>query len=157
MSEDKDMSASLTAIPDAEARALLQAWIDTHQARSAGAITACYAADASVADLAPLLVRRGVDVGAVATWLAGWGGPVRLTLRTLYSSVTGPLAVICGPKNTCMCMASGEETVWWSRITLVLRRRDDQWRIVHEHDSMPFYMDARARAALDLTPNQDAA
>jgi PhnB protein len=29
---------------------------------------------------------------------------------------------------------------------------DGSWRIVHEHDSTPFYLDGSLRAALDLRP-----
>lgn len=40
----------------------------------------------------------------------------------------------------------------WYRTTLGLRKIDNQWRIEHEHNSTPFYMDGEARAALDLKP-----
>jgi PhnB protein len=38
------------------------------------------------------------------------------------------------------------------RETLVLERREDGWKIVHEHTSVPFYMDATLRPAFDLQP-----
>jgi ketosteroid isomerase-like protein len=40
----------------------------------------------------------------------------------------------------------------WYRVTLGLRRIDEQWLIVHEHTSVPFYMDGSFRAAVDLAP-----
>lgn len=45
----------------------------------------------------------------------------------------------------------GEQTDLWFRQTLCLRKVGGEWRIAHEHDSVPFYMD-EARAAIDLTP-----
>ncbi|WP_446719495.1 hypothetical protein [Inquilinus sp. OTU3971] len=33
-----------------------------------------------------------------------------------------------------------------------MRRAADGWVIVHEHESVPFYMDGSLRAAVDLKP-----
>jgi len=33
-----------------------------------------------------------------------------------------------------------------------LRKIDDAWKITHEHNSAPFYMDGSGRPALDLLP-----
>jgi PhnB protein len=41
---------------------------------------------------------------------------------------------------------------FWMRETLCLARRGSGWRIVHEHTSVPFYMDASLRPAFDLEP-----
>jgi ketosteroid isomerase-like protein len=38
------------------------------------------------------------------------------------------------------------------RETLCLEREADSWRIVHEHTSVPFYMDGSMRPAFDLKP-----
>jgi ketosteroid isomerase-like protein len=37
-------------------------------------------------------------------------------------------------------------------LTVCLRKLDGTWRITHEHNSTPFYMDGSFRAALDLQP-----
>lgn len=39
-----------------------------------------------------------------------------------------------------------------TRVTLCLRRVGSAWMIVHEHESVPFYMDGSFRAAVDLQP-----
>ena len=41
---------------------------------------------------------------------------------------------------------------FWMRETLCLKRREEEWRIVHEHTSVPFYMDGSLRPAFDLKP-----
>jgi len=41
---------------------------------------------------------------------------------------------------------------FWMRETLCLERAAGTWRIVHEHASVPFYMDGSLRAAFDLRP-----
>ncbi|MBP6600788.1 MAG: nuclear transport factor 2 family protein, partial [Verrucomicrobiales bacterium] len=46
----------------------------------------------------------------------------------------------------------GSEPNVWFRDTLCFRKIDDQWRIAHAHESVPFYMDEPFLAALDLKP-----
>jgi ketosteroid isomerase-like protein len=38
------------------------------------------------------------------------------------------------------------------RETVCLHRVDGAWKIVHQHTSVPFYMDATLRPAFDLKP-----
>ena len=49
-------------------------------------------------------------------------------------------------------LADGTTPDLWFRATLALRRTDGIWKVVHEHNSTPFYMDGSDRAALDLQP-----
>ena len=46
----------------------------------------------------------------------------------------------------------GEPVDLWFRATYGLRKIDGRWVIVHEHESVPFYMDGSYRAAVDLRP-----
>ena len=46
---------------------------------------------------------------------------------------------------------SGATSVW-VRATVCFRRAGDTWKVVHEHSSVPFYMDGSGKAALDLEP-----
>jgi ketosteroid isomerase-like protein len=41
---------------------------------------------------------------------------------------------------------------FWMRETLCLAREGNGWKIVHEHTSVPFYMDGSNRPAFDLEP-----
>ena len=47
---------------------------------------------------------------------------------------------------------SGEEMDLWVRATICYRRIDGEWRVAHEHVSVPFHMDGSFRAAVDLHP-----
>ena len=47
---------------------------------------------------------------------------------------------------------SGHEVKLWYRQTLSFRKIDGEWKISHEHTSVPFYMDGSFRAAIDLKP-----
>jgi PhnB protein len=46
----------------------------------------------------------------------------------------------------------GENVDLWFRHTVGLRKADGRWRIVHEHESVPSYMDGSYKAAVDLLP-----
>ena len=41
---------------------------------------------------------------------------------------------------------------FWMRATMCFERIDGTWCIVHEHNSVPFYMDGSLRPAFDLEP-----
>jgi hypothetical protein len=47
--------------------------------------------------------------------------------------------------------AGGKDDLWF-RHTLGFRKIDEQRKIVHEHESVPFYMDGSFKAAVDLKP-----
>jgi ketosteroid isomerase-like protein len=49
-------------------------------------------------------------------------------------------------------VGAAESFTLWFRCTFGLRRIDGDWRIVHQHESTPFYMDGSFKAAIDLTP-----
>jgi PhnB protein len=40
----------------------------------------------------------------------------------------------------------------WFRQTMGLGLTGGGWKILHEHESVPFHMDGSARAAIELTP-----
>ena len=85
-------------------------------------------------------------------WLDGWAGPVELTDDDLTVEVSGDLALCHGLIHTRVRTRHGGEAGWWSRSTVALARRPGGWRVIHEHTSVPFHMDGRERAALDLQP-----
>jgi PhnB protein len=46
----------------------------------------------------------------------------------------------------------GQKTDIWFRLTLCFRKIGSAWKIAHEHESVPFSMDGRFKAAVDLEP-----
>jgi PhnB protein len=45
-----------------------------------------------------------------------------------------------------------EKSDIWFRHTLGFRKIGGEWKITHEHESVPFYMDGSYKAAVDLKP-----
>ena len=148
----KTLTTTATADPEVTAvREVLDAIARGLYDRDAEAIARHYARDASIADLAPPLLHRGLDRKELQAWLDDWDGPVRVTYRDLAVKVEGGLALCHGLVHT-ETTRGGEEAAWWARMTAALARTGNGWRVIHDHVSVPFYMDGSFRAALDLEP-----
>lgn len=140
--------------PATEIDTLLGAYLAAHEDRDGAALAALYAPDAWVADLAPPLVRRGRSAAGMQGWFDSKSGPVTVRFRDPAVMVEGGLGVVQTLRHTRATNPDDpDDSEWWSRLTLVLRRGGDGWRIVHEHESVPFHMDGSFRAAVDLEPS----
>ncbi|HEX3472269.1 MAG TPA: nuclear transport factor 2 family protein [Silvibacterium sp.] len=134
--------------------ALLEAAHRAHHDKNAAAIAAPYLPDAVIFDLAPPLSHRGINIQGKQAWLDTWKGPIDLESRDFSVTVSGDFAFCYGfyrmsgyPRE-----AAGQRVNFWMRATVCLRRDGDGWKIVHEHTSVPFYMDGSLRPAFDLNP-----
>ena len=126
--------------------------IRDHDARR---VVQVYMTDTVIYDLAPPLRLKGADAlepNALEDWFATWTGPIGLEHRDLDITAAGDLAFAHGLLHLTGSRTSGEKTDVWVRQTYCLRRVNGAWRIVHEHASVPFYMDGSYRAAVDLEP-----
>ena len=132
------------------AGAVLEALAQGLRTRDATAVGKLFSPQARIFDLAPPLAH-GFDHEGLAAWLASWDGPVEQSMSELEVEVSGDLAVCHGLVRV-QTTRDGEEVSWWARATYALARDDGGWRIIHEHTSVPFYMDGSYRAAIDLQP-----
>jgi uncharacterized protein (TIGR02246 family) len=135
----------------AEIEALFQQLARAHTDHDADAIVEAYAPDAVIYDLAPPLGRRGMSRASVAAWLAGWDGPIQIDARDVNLTIEGDLA-FASALNRMRGRQGDEDQDIWYRTTTCLRKTSGRWRIVHDHSSVPFYMDGSDRAAVDLKP-----
>jgi ketosteroid isomerase-like protein len=142
-----------TSRDEADIRTLIESGNKAHHAKDAAAIVAQYAPGAVVFDLSPPLVSRiGGNLQGLEAWLDTWEGLDR-EARDFSIAISGDLAFCHGfyrlsgtPK------ALDHEVGFWMRATVCLRRGRGAWRIVHQHTSVPFYMDGSLRPAFDLKP-----
>lgn len=136
-----------------EIRAIVDRIHQAHHDKNAAAIAAPYVPDAAVFNLAPPLTHRGVDVGEKQRWLDSWSTPIELEARDVEITISGDLALWNGFLRLRGTKKGPEGTVdFWMRETLCFARQAGSWRIVHEHTSVPFYMDGTLRPAFDLKP-----
>jgi ketosteroid isomerase-like protein len=143
--------------PTATDKSAILAVIDSmekaHYDKNSQAIAAPYAPDAAIFNLAPPLVHHGIDIAETQEWLGTWNGPIRRESRDFEITVAGDIAFCHGFIRMTGNKKGIDQTVsFWMRETLCLKRNRDAWQIVHEHSSIPFYMDGSLRPAFDLEP-----
>lgn len=142
-----------TAKDEAAIRIIIEAIAKAHHDKDAAAIAAPYAADAVLYDLAPPLRHLGHDLQDVQAWLDTWDGPIEHEARDFSFTIVSDLALGQGYFRMAGLKKGPEGRIsFWMRATVALRRHGDCWRIIHEHTSVPFYMDGSLRPAFDLEP-----
>ena len=133
-------------------RALIDDWAQAMRAKDADGVLAHHAADVVTFDLAPPLMSTGADAQGVQAWFSTWQGPLGYEVRDLNITV-GDDAAFCHSLNRLSGTKNdGEMVDVWLRQTLCFRKIGGEWRIAHQHESVPFYMDGSYRAAVDLKP-----
>jgi ketosteroid isomerase-like protein len=140
---------------EAEIRGLVKERIAALRNGDADRLTATYAAEVVKFDLAPPLQVTGprvADPGYWRPWLGRWAGPITLDVTELGIFVGGDIAFGHSLDRMRGTKADGGLQDLWYRATLGLRKTGGTWKITHEHNSTPFYMDGSGRAANDLHP-----
>ena len=124
-----------------------------HYTKDATAAAAQYASDAAIFSLAPPLEHRGVSIEEKRAWMETWETPIEILPRDLKITVCGDFAFAHSFLEMNGTKKGPEGDVrFWMRETLCFERIRGSWRIIHEHTSVPFYMDGTLRPAFDLRP-----
>lgn len=140
---------------EARIRAVIEDQVQALRAKDAGRVLAAYAPDLVTFDLAPPLAQYGTgpeDKPRLEAWFATWVGPLGYEARDFAVTAQGDVAFAAGFIRIHGTKTSGEQSDLWARQTLGFNRIGGNWKIVHEHTSVPFYMDGSYRAAIDLKP-----
>jgi ketosteroid isomerase-like protein len=141
------------ATDEATILAVLDSVLQAHHLKDAAVFAAQFASDATIYNLAPPLVHHGIDIEEKQAWLDSWETPVNLQSRDLKVTISGDLAFVHGFLRMSGTKKGAERAVdFWMRETLCLERKGSAWQIIHEHTSVPFYMDGTLRPAFDLRP-----
>ena len=141
---------------EADILAVVESMRRANYEKNAAEFAAQFAPDAVIYNLAPPLVHRGINVKEKQAWLDSWSTPVDIESRDLEVTVSGDFALCHGYLRMRGTKKGAEGAVdFWMRETLCLERKKSGWEIVHEHTSVPFYMDATLRPAFDLKPESE--
>jgi ketosteroid isomerase-like protein len=133
--------------------ALVEGMLWANHDKDADAFAAPFAGDAAVFNLTPPLVHDGIDLEVRRAWYDRWATPVDLESRDLRVTVSGDVTFCHGYLRMRGTKKGTKAAVdFWMRETLCLERICGAWKIVHEHTSVPFYMDASLLPAFDLEP-----
>lgn len=118
-------------------------------------MVAAYADDVVVFDIAPPLSQTAStvsDTKRVRAWLATWEGPVEVRLDQVQVRVEGDTACAFDYLRMTGMKKDEGKLDMWMRSTVCLARRNGDWKVVHEHTSLPMMMDGSQKVAADLTP-----
>jgi len=102
-------------------------------------------------NLAPPLKATGGKAW-LAAWFATWDGPIDHEMRDLKIIAGDAAGFAHGLIHMSGRKTDGERIDLWFRQTFGLKLTRRGWKIVHEHGSVPYYMDGSLRAAVDLQP-----
>jgi ketosteroid isomerase-like protein len=151
------VSSTVQGHDEAQIRQLIGEQAIAMRTRDAERILASrYAPEIVKFDLAPPLQHTGpelLDVRGLQSWFAGFDGPIDYEIRDL-TVTAGEDVAFAHSLNRLSTTPRGATQKFdlWFRATVCLRKLDGTWRITHEHNSTPFYMDGSFRAAVDLQP-----
>jgi PhnB protein len=139
---------------EGEIRELIERRAEALRTKRAADFLICHADDMVKFDLAPPLRAIGaaaLDKQRLEAWLATWEGRIGYENSELQVEASADLAFCHALLRVSGVKTDGTRHDIWTRQTLGLRKRNGAWKVVHDHISVPFYMDGSVRAAIDLT------
>jgi ketosteroid isomerase-like protein len=154
---DAKNSEARVKADEAEILALGGALHVAHLNKDPEGIAAPYAPHAVVFDLEPPLMHDGISIDRKRQWLDTWDSPIDLIAQNFKVVVSGDHAYGHGYLRMSGSKKGVDHPVsFWMRATMCFERvhtsSGAKWLIVHEHTSVPFYMDDSLRPAFDLQP-----
>jgi ketosteroid isomerase-like protein len=136
-----------------EIRAVIESWAAAIREKDVHGVLRHFAEESVRFYLAPPLKTTTPPRQNLEEWFATWRGDIGYEIRDLQIHVASGLACAHSLNHITGAKSNGEpDADLWFRETMCLRQIDGQWRIVHEHESVPFKMDGSFQAAIDLKP-----
>ncbi|PST27049.1 DUF4440 domain-containing protein [Mesorhizobium plurifarium] len=139
----------------AEIKEIIADWAEALRRKDAARVLAHGTQGCLVFSLAPPLKASDADARGLDEWFSTWKGPLGFALEDLDVSVSGDVAFATALTHLSGEKHDGQKAALWYRLTLGLRRTDAGWKIAHQHESVPFYMDGSFKAAIDLEPRSE--
>jgi ketosteroid isomerase-like protein len=141
-----------TANGDAEIRKVIEDQVAALRAKDAARVVAGYPPGFIQFSLAPPLISTASDAAGLDASFGTWEGPLGYEIRDLAVTTGDEVAFCHALIRLSGTKTDGSKPAVWFRLTLGLKKIDGAWKIAHEHESVPFYMDGSLRAAVDLEP-----
>jgi uncharacterized protein (TIGR02246 family) len=123
---------------ETELRALIARWSKAVRDQDIAGIRADHNSDVLMFDVPPPFLSRGLDA-YMATWetfFAWQAKPVQFDLHDIAITAGNDVAFATA-LGRCCDLSSGERVDLEFRLTMGFRKLDGQWRILHEHHSIP--------------------
>jgi ketosteroid isomerase-like protein len=132
---------------------VIQSRVSALDAKDAAILLEHYADDVMLFDaIGPLRARgAGVEAARLKTWFGAYESPISCEIRELEVVAGAEVAFAHYLYRIGGIMTDGTKVGMWLRATVGFRQVAGEWKIVHEHDSVPF--DGETTTALvTLTP-----
>ena len=133
--------------------AVVQSFARAVRLRDVEGMLAFCAPDVMTFDLMPPLRHEGLEA-VRSIWiktLSAFDAPVDFEVQHLKVFLEGRIAFTRSVNRFGGRRLAGGETSTWVAMTLGLRKIDRDWKIIHQHISVPFDM-ATGKALVDLEP-----
>jgi uncharacterized protein (TIGR02246 family) len=119
-------------------RELIEEWRSAVLAKNADALIRHYASDVVVFDVVPPASFSGSDQYRAnwQRWFDSMKGPISFEMNDVQVTASDDIAYAHSVNRV---VIGGQENV--VRATVCFRRIDGNWRVVHEHASVPLMMD----------------
>lgn len=123
-----------------ELRALVEERVRAVREKDGATLRARPTEDVITFDVLPPLNSRGHRATAehLQEWFDGYHGRIDYTVRDLQVDAEGDLGFCSFLYHVGGTLTTGDSVDMWVRATLCCRRIDGRWRIVHDHESVPF-------------------
>lgn len=134
---------------------LLEKHLQGLRNKDASSVVECYASENVMFVMSPPLQftpENAPGKNGLEQWFAGWDGPIEYETRDQKITANDEIGFSSSLMRMHGTKTDGEKVDMWYRNTFCFCQIDGEWKIVHQHESVPFYMDGSARAAVDLKP-----
>ncbi len=150
------MTAEQSTNDDAQIRRLKDEMTNALRQKNADGVVSLFAEKSVMFVLAPpLRFKTGVNapgINGVQEWFDSFENDIGYEYRELEITSGESVAFCHSLDRISGKRVDGTTTDVWVRETLGLRKFDGQWKITHQHQSVPMYMDGSNKAAIDLKP-----
>lgn len=136
-----------------ELQALVKERVRAVREKDVETLAARPAADVVTFDVLPPLSSRGsrATTTHLQEWFDGYRGRIGYAVHDLQVHAQDDLGFCSFLYHVTGTLTTGDLVDMWVRATLCCRRIDGRWRIVHDHESVPFDP-ATGRALTALEP-----
>ncbi|PZX46504.1 YybH family protein [Algoriphagus chordae] len=101
----------------------------------------------------PLSFKKNEDSSGdndIEIWFSTWKNEIRLETKELVITCGNDIAFLHSLEHLTGTRTDNTETDTWFRETLCLKKINGKWKIIHQHQSFPMYMDGSEKSATDL-------
>ena len=140
---------------EAAIRALIDRWTKAAQEKNLDGVMSIYQRGQSLVayDIVPPLQYKGWDAyrADYKAFFDMYDGPIEIEFRDLVIAADATFGYSHDLQRIGGTLKGGQKAAFWVQVTDVYRKIGGQWRVVHEHVSVPTNLET-GKAALDLTP-----